>query len=404
VKVLVVGSGGREHALAWKLGKSEHCSELHAAPGNPGIAKLGQCHPVRAEDGEGLLAFCAEHEFDLVVIGPEAPLVAGVADQLRHAGIAVFGPSAAAARIEGSKSFAKDVMVSAGVPTAGRLSVARPPCVVKVDGLAAGKGVFVCRTQEELDAGLQAAGGRGDSLVIEELLEGAEVSIFAICDGRDAVPLAPAQDFKRVGDGDTGPNTGGMGAFSPVPRFGPTEVDELVESVHRPVLTELARRDSPFVGLLYAGLMVTDDGPRVLEFNCRFGDPETQSIMPRLEGDLLELLHEAATGRLSDANAGSTAAVTIVLAAPDYPARNDVGTPIGGVEEAEASGALVFHAGTAMRDDRLVTNGGRILNVTGVGNELAAARSAAYEAAGRISFAGMRYRTDIAADAEARVG
>jgi len=401
----VVGSGGREHALAWKLGQSEHCSELHAAPGNPGIAKLGQCHPVRAEDGEGLLAFCAEHEFDLVVIGPEAPLVAGVADQLRHAGIAVFGPSAAAARIEGSKSFAKDVMVSAGVPTAGRLSVARPPCVVKVDGLAAGKGVFVCRTQEELDAGLQAAGGRGDSLVIEELLEGEEVSIFAICDGRDALPLAPAQDFKRVGDGDTGPNTGGMGAFSPVPGFGPAEVDELVETVHRPVLTELARRGSPFVGLLYAGLMVTDDGPRVLEFNCRFGDPETQAIMPRLEGDLLELLQQAATGRLSgDANAGSTAAVTIVLAAPDYPARNDVGTPIGGVDEAEASGALVFHAGTAMRDDRLVTNGGRILNVTGVGTELAAARSAAYEAAGRVSFAGMRYRTDIAAEAEARVG
>jgi len=401
----VVGSGGREHALAWKLGQSKHCSELHAAPGNPGIAKLGQCHPVRAEDGEGLLAFCAEHEFDLVVIGPEAPLVAGVADQLRHAGVAVFGPSAAAARIEGSKSFAKDVMVSAGVPTAGSLSVARPPCVVKVDGLAAGKGVFVCRTQEELDAGLQAAGGRGDSLVIEELLEGEEVSVFAICDGRDAVPLAPAQDFKRVGDGDTGPNTGGMGAFSPVPRFGPAEVDELVETVHRPVLTELARRGSPFVGLLYAGLMVTDDGPRVLEFNCRFGDPETQSIMPRLEGDLLELLHEAATGRLSgDASDGSTAAVTIVLAAPDYPARNDVGTPIGGVEEAEARGALVFHAGTAMRDNRLVTNGGRILNVTGVGNELAAARSAAYEAAGRVSFTGKRYRSDIAAEAEARVG
>jgi len=401
----VVGSGGREHALAWKLAQSERCSELHAAPGNPGIAKLGQCHPVRADDGEGLLAFCAEHEFDLVVIGPEAPLVAGVADQLRHAGIAVFGPSAAAARIEGSKSFAKDVMVSAGVPTAERLSVARPPCVVKVDGLSAGKGVFVCRTQQELDAGLQAAGGGGDPLVIEELLEGEEVSIFAICDGQDAVPLAPAQDFKRVGDGDTGPNTGGMGAFSPVPGIGPAEVDELVETVHRPVLTELARRGSPFMGLLYAGLMITDEGPRVLEFNCRFGDPETQSIMPRLEGDLLELLHNAATGRLSgDARAGTKAAVTIVLAAAEYPARNDVGTPIDGVEDAEAIGALVFHAGTAMRDDRLVTNGGRILNVTGVGADLAAARSAAYEAVNRISFSGARYRTDIAAEAGARVG
>jgi phosphoribosylamine---glycine ligase len=406
VKVLVVGSGGREHALAWKLAQSEQCGELHAAPGNPGIAKIGHCHPVRAEDGEGLLAFCGEHEFDLVVVGPEAPLVAGVADQLRHAGVAVFGPGAAAARIEGSKSFAKDVMDSAGVPTAKRLSVARPPCVVKVDGLAAGKGVFICSTQEELDAGLQAAGGRGDSLVIEELLEGPEVSIFAICDGSEAVPLAPAQDFKRVGDGDTGPNTGGMGAYSPVPRFGPAEVDELLATVHRPVLRELARRGSPFVGLLYAGLMITDDGPRVLEFNCRFGDPETQSIMPRLEGDLLELLHQAATGRLTgSAHAATTAAVTVVLAAVDYPKRNDVGAPISGVEDAEANGALVFHAGTAMRGDRLVTNGGRILNVTGVGDGLAAARAAAYEGVGRISFAGMKYRTDIASDAaEARVG
>jgi len=405
VKVLVVGSGGREHALAWKLAQSEHCSELHAAPGNPGIAKIGHCHPVRAEDGEGLLAFSGEHEFDLVIVGPEAPLVAGVADQLRHAGVAVFGPSAAAARIEGSKSFAKDVMASAGVPTAARLSVARPPCVVKVDGLAAGKGVFICRTQEELDAGLQAAGGSGDSLVIEELLEGDEVSVFAICDGREAIPLAPAQDFKRVGDGDTGPNTGGMGAYSPVPRFGPAEVDQLLETVHRPVLTELARRGAPFVGLLYAGLMITEDGPRVLEFNCRFGDPATQASMPRLEGDRLELLHGAATGRLSgDARAGSTAAVTVVLAGGDYPQRNDVGTPIAGVEEAEAGGALVFHAGTAMRDDRLVTNGGRILNVTGVAEELAAARAAAFEGVDRISFAGMKYRTDIAADAEARVG
>jgi len=405
VKVLVVGSGGREHALAWKVAQSEHCSELHAAPGNPGIAKIGHCHPVRAEDGEGLLAFCGEHEFDLVVVGPEAPLVAGVADQLRHAGVAVFGPSAAAARIEGSKSFAKDVMASAGVPTAERLSVARPPCVIKADGLAAGKGVFVCRTQEELDAGLQAAGGRGESLVIEELLEGDEVSIFAICDGREAVPLAPAQDFKRVGDGDTGPNTGGMGAYSPVPSFGPTETDELLATIHRPVLTELSRRGSPFVGLLYAGLMITDNGPRVLEFNCRFGDPETQSIMPRLEGDLLELLHEAATGSLSGSvHAGKTAAVTVVLAAQDYPAQNDVGSPIDGVDDAEANGALVFHAGTAMRGDRLITNGGRILNVTEVGEDLAAARAGAYEGVGRISFAGMRYRTDIAADAEARVG
>lgn len=401
----MAGSGGREHALAWKLAQSELCEELHAAPGNPGIAEIGQCHPVRAEDGEGLLAFCGEHEIDLVVVGPEAPLVAGVADQLRHAGVAVFGPGAAAARIEGSKSFAKDVMAAAGVPTAERLAVARPPCVVKVDGLAAGKGVFVCRTQEELDAGLQAAGGGGDSLVIEELLEGHEVSLFAVTDGREAFALAPAQDFKRVGDGDIGPNTGGMGSFSPVPSFGPADVEELLNTVHRPVLTELARRGAPFVGLLFAGLMMTDSGPRVLEFNCRFGDPEAQSILPLLDGDLLELLHDAATGNLSRTLEAETgAAVTVVLAAPDYPQQNDVGTPIHGVRDAEATGALVFHAGTAMRGDALVTNGGRILNVTGVGQDLASARAAAYEGVGKISFEGMRYRTDIATEAGARVG
>jgi phosphoribosylamine---glycine ligase len=405
VKVLVVGSGGREHALAWKLTQSDRCDELHAAPGNPGIAAIGHCHPVRAEDGEGLLAFCGEHEIDLVVVGPEAPLVAGLADQLRHAGVSVFGPSAAAARIEGSKSFAKEVMAAAGVPTAASLPVARVPCVVKVDGLAAGKGVFVCRTEEELDAGVREAGSRGDSLVIEELLEGEELSLFAVCDGQQALPLAPAQDFKRVGDGDTGPNTGGMGAYSPVPTVDAAEVEDLLEQVHRPVLRELAGRGSPFVGLLYAGLMMTDTGPRVLEFNCRFGDPETQAIVPRLEGDLLALLHEAATGRLggSDVRAGSEAAVTVVLAAADYPKASDVGTPIDGIADAEAGGALVFHAGTARRGDRLVTNGGRILNVTGVADELSEARAAAYAAVERISFPGMRYRSDIAERAESRV-
>jgi phosphoribosylamine---glycine ligase len=397
VKVLIAGSGGREHALAWKLAQSPECEELHAAPGNPGIARLGRCHPIRAEDGEGLLAFCSDHEVDLVVVGPEAPLVAGVADQLRHAGISVFGPSAAAARIEGSKTFAKDVMAAAGVHAAERLAVARPPCVVKVDGLAAGKGVFVCRTQEELDAGLREAAAHGDSLVIEELLEGEELSVFAVCDGREAVALAPAQDFKRIGDGDSGPNTGGMGSYSPVPRFGPDQVDELLQTVHRPVLTELARRGSPFVGLLYAGLMLTEVGPKVLEFNCRFGDPETQSILPRLQGDLLMTLRAAATGELSeDVSADTDAAVTVVLAAPDYPERGDTGTPIEGVDAAESDGALVFHAGTAVRDGRLVTNGGRILNVTGLGPTVGEARRAAYDAVGKISYPGMRFRNDIA--------
>jgi phosphoribosylamine--glycine ligase len=370
---------------------------LHAAPGNPGIAALGECHPVRAEDGEGLLSLGRELEIDLVVVGPEAPLVAGLADTLRHAGTAVFGPTRKAARLEGSKSFAKDVLEAAGVPTARRLAVARPPCVVKADGLAAGKGVFVCRTQAELDEGLRAAASLQGDVLIEELLEGEEVSLFVLTDGSRALPLAPAQDFKRVGDDDTGPNTGGMGSYSPVPGLNEPEVEELVELVHKPVLEELALRRTPFSGLLYAGLMLTPDGPRVLEFNCRFGDPETQSILPRLDGDLLGALWSAATGELdAELVAEPLAAVTVVLAAGEYPERSDSGTPIEGIEAAEARGALVFHAGTARRGGRLVTNGGRILDVTAVGPDLPAARAAAYEAVQQISFSGMRYRRDIA--------
>ncbi len=395
MKVLLVGSGGREHALAWKLGQASSLEELHAAPGNPGIAALGRCHPVRAEDGEGLLGLAGALEADLVVVGPEAPLVAGVADELRHLGVAVFGPSADAARIEGSKSFAKDVMHAAGVPTAATLSVARAPCVIKADGLAAGKGVFVCRTEDELDAALHAAAALGDSIVIEELLEGEEVSVFALCDGARALPLPAAQDFKRIGDGDEGPNTGGMGSYSPVPG----DIESLVETIHQPVLDELAARGTPFVGVLFAGVMLTDDGPRVLEFNCRFGDPETQSLLPRLEGDLLELLAAGAGGDLSGAAVpvADNAAVTVVIAAGGYPAAGDSGTPIEGLAEAEATGALVFHAGTALNADRLVTNGGRILNVTAVAETVAAARDCAYEACELISFPGMRYRHDIAA-------
>ena len=389
-----MGSGGREHALAWKLAQSDGLTELHAAPGNPGIANVGACHPVRAEDGEGLLALARALDVDLAVIGPEVPLVAGVADELRHAGIATFGPSAAAARIEGSKRFAKEVMHAAGVPTAETLAVARPPCVLKADGLAAGKGVVVCRTQEELDAGLRAIAAYGDDVVIEELLEGEEVSVFAICDGARAVPLPAAQDFKRIGDGDTGPNTGGMGSYSPVA----IDVDELVDVIHRPVLAELAERGAPFVGALYAGLMLTEEGPRVLEFNCRFGDPETQSLMPRIEVDLLEALAAAAGGDLAGTQLGASddAAVTVVIAGRGYPAENDTGTPITGIEAADASGALVFHAGTALQGERLVTNGGRILTVTATGQTLADARTAAYRACELISFEGMQYRRDIA--------
>jgi phosphoribosylamine---glycine ligase len=395
VIVLVVGSGGREHALAWSLARSPSVRSLHAAPGNPGIARLGTCHPVRAEDGEGLLTLAHSLGADLVVIGPEAPLVAGVGDTLRRAGLAVFGPSAAAARIEGSKSFAKEVLGAAGVPTAETLAVARPPCVVKADGLAAGKGVFVCRAQEELDAALRAVSALGGGVVIEELLQGKELSLFALVDGKNVVALPEARDYSRVGDGDAGPNTGGMGCYSPVADA--PDPGELVETLIKPVVEELARRGSPFLGCLYAGLMLTEEGPRVLEFNCRFGDPETQSLIPRLDGDLAAVLATAAAGELSgELGVAEAAAVTVVLAAGGYPEQGDAGSPIEGVEEAEAEGALVFHAGTALRDGRLVTNGGRILGVTGRGASVAQARQAAYRAVGKISFGGMRYRSDIA--------
>jgi phosphoribosylamine---glycine ligase len=393
VRVLVVGSGGREHALAWSLSRSETVGEVHAAPGNPGIAALAHCHPVRADDHAALVSLARELRIDLVVVGPEAPLVAGLADELRHRGVAVFGPSAAAARIEGSKSFAKDVMEAAGVPTARTLPVARPPCVVKIDGLAAGKGVWVCRTQAELDEALPAAEAIGQPSHVEELLEGPELSVFAVCAGEAAVPFPPARDYKRIGDGDKGPNTGGMGSFSPLPDVPDEASEEILELIHLPVLRELSDRGSPFHGLLYAGLMQTDEGLRVIEFNCRFGDPETQSLLPRLESDLLPLL----AGDLSETpQIADRASVTVVIAGAGYPERSDQGTPIEGVEDAEAAGGLVLHAGTALHQGRLVTNGGRILNVVGTGTTVEAARTAAYEAAGRIDFAGMQFRSDIA--------
>jgi phosphoribosylamine--glycine ligase len=403
VRVLVVGSGGREHALAWKLAQSPALTELHAAPGNPGIAELAECHPIRADDAEGMLGLSSSLGVDLVVVGPELPLVLGLGDALRRFGFSVFGSSAAAARIEGSKAFAKDVMASAGVPTPARLPLARPPCVVKADGLAAGKGVHVCRTQTEVDDALRALAPVGGDVVVEELLEGAEVSLFAICDGRDAVPLVSCQDFKRAFDADEGPNTGGMGAYAPVPGIGPGEAEALVSQIQRPVLAELERRGTPFVGLLYAGLMLTESGPKVLEFNGRFGDPETQAVVPLLDGDLLETLAAAAAGDLGGMRVEQAegAAVTVVLAAERYPAAGDRGATITGVEDARAAGALVFHAGTARHGERLVTNGGRILGVTAVGTTVAEARDAAYDAVRLIDFDGMRYRSDIAAAAAA---
>jgi len=394
---MVVGSGAREHALAWRLAQSPGLTELHAAPGNPGIAALGRCHPVRPDDGEGLLSLAMTLEADLIVIGPEAPLVAGVGDELRRNGFPVFGPSANAARIEGSKSFAKDVMRAAGVPVAETLSVARPPCVVKADGLASGKGVFVCHTAEQVDEALRAVAALGGEIVIEELLEGEEVSLFALTDGRQVVPFGDAQDFKRIGDGDTGPNTGGMGAYSPVPWSSDSEA--LVAQIHKPVVDELARRGSPFVGCLFAGLMMTAEGPKVLEFNARFGDPETQVLLPRLQADLLQLLFACSVGDISGTSAtlSDEAAVTVVLAAPDYPARSDyAGAEISGIEAAEAAGAIVFHGGTAVRGGSVVTSGGRILSVTSTGPTVADAREQAYAAVELISFDGAQYRRDIA--------
>ena len=394
MRALVVGSGAREHALAWSLSRSSDLDELHAAPGNPGIAALAHCHPVRPDDHAALVSLARELRIDLVVVGPEAPLVAGLADELRHRGIAVFGPSAAAARIEGSKSFAKEVLDAAAVPSARTLPVARPPCVLKLDGLAAGKGVWVCRTQDELDSALRGAQAFEQPFHVEELLEGPELSLFALAAGEQAVAFPPARDYKRIGDGDRGPNTGGMGSFSPLPDVPDEDAAEILETVHRPVLRELVHRGTPFQGLLYAGLMRTGEGLRVIEFNCRFGDPETQSLLPRLESDLLPPL----TGDLSQPleHAGR-AAVTVVLSGGGYPERGDQGTPIEGVEAAEATGALVFHAGTALHDGRLVTNGGRILNVVGLGDTVAAARTAAYDAAAHIDFAVMHFRNDIAA-------
>ena len=403
MRVLVVGSGGREHALVWRLASSPALTELHAAPGNPGIAALATCHPVVPDDGDGLLGLARSLGIDLVVVGPEAPLVAGVADVLRHAGIPVYGPSAAAARIEGSKAFAKDVMAAAGVATAALLDAPRAPCVLKADGLAAGKGVVVCRTDAEVVAGLEIARTFEGQVLVEELLEGPEVSVLALCDGAEAVALAPARDFKRAYDGDEGPNTGGMGSFAPTAGLDDEMLEGLVETCVRPVLAELVRRSAPFVGTLFAGLMLTADGPRVLEYNCRFGDPETQSVLPLVDGDLLGALAAAARGSLAGAplGRGTGAAVTVVLTAGDYPRAGDRGTPIEGVAEAEASGALVFHAGTALKDGRLVTNGGRLLGVTGTGATLAAARARAYAAADLIRIAGARRREDIALAAAA---
>ncbi len=418
--VLVIGGGGREHALAWRLAASPSVDAVDTAPGNPGTAALGPRHTVPTDDPDAVADLAEEVGADLVVVGPEAPLVAGVADELVRRDIPVFGPSSGAARIEGSKSFAKEIMAAAGAPTAryGTFVAAAaakealegydPPYVVKADGLAAGKGVTICATAAEAHAAIDDAlvhevfGSAGERVVIEEYLDGPEASVFAVADGSDVVLLSPAQDFKRALDGDEGPNTGGMGAYTPVPGFGFDDAEALRDTVFRPVLAELADRGTPYRGLLYAGLVLTADGPKLLEFNCRFGDPETQVVVPRLASDLGDLLAAAATGSVGDAEVTwhDDAMVTVVLASGGYPGHYDVGLPIAGVEEADAmDGVTVFHAGTREEQGRLVTGGGRVLDVTARGKDLAQARERAYAAADRIFWDGLHRREDIARDA-----
>ncbi|MBD7918489.1 phosphoribosylamine--glycine ligase [Cellulomonas sp. Sa3CUA2] len=433
MEILVVGTGAREHALARTLSLDPGVTGVHVAPGNPGIAQRATLHAVDPLDGEAVAALARSLGVDLVVVGPEAPLVAGVADAVRAAGIPVFGPSAQAARLEGSKSFAKDVMAAAGVPTAAAhvattldevaaaLDAFGAPYVVKEDGLAAGKGVVVTDDREAALAHAAACLAKeGGSVVVEEYLDGPEVSLFVLCDGTDVVPLVPAQDFKRALDGDQGPNTGGMGAYSPLPWAPEGLVDEVVETVARPTVAEMARRGTPFVGVLYCGLALTSRGLRVVEFNARFGDPETQVVLARLASPLADVLLAAAQGRLAELEPlhwRADAAVTVVVASAGYPGEIRTGDPITGLDAAETvPGVHVLHAGTAVRttgddpenplnDPLLVSAGGRVLSVVGVGETLAEARRAAYVAVDQVNLAGAQHRTDIAlAVSEAAAG
>ncbi len=407
LKVLLIGSGGREHALAQGLLRDPQLEELHVAPGNPGISKIATIHTVDTDNNDAVVDLAKKLNVDLVVIGPERPLVQGLADALRTASIPTFGPSASAAAIEGSKDFAKQVMRDAGVPTArsftcttkaemeSALDTFGAPYVVKHDGLAAGKGVVVTDNRQiALDHALLSP-----CVVIEEYLDGPEVSLFGISDGSTILAMQPAQDFKRAQDGDLGPNTGGMGAYSPLPWAPENIVEQTLTQVLQPTIAEMGARGTPFIGLLYAGLALTKHGIRVIEFNARFGDPETQVLLPRLQTPLATLLLQAATGSLKGVPAlewSAESAVTVVLAAPGYPSISTTGEPITGADSLNIGGVSIFHAGTSLKDGVLHSSGGRVLAVTGMGASLESARSLAYEGISKIGLRGSHFRSDIA--------
>jgi phosphoribosylamine--glycine ligase len=417
MRVLVVGAGGREHALAWRLARDPSVDQVLAAPGNPGIARDASCHDIASDDAHGLLALVERERVDLTVVGPEGPLVAGLADELSARGHAVFGPSAEGARLEGSKTWAKDLCERYEIPAAGSLSAGTmtealgaldafgPPYVVKADGLAAGKGVVITDERDEAVLALERAlvdgefGDAGSTVVVEEHLSGREVSAFALADGSTALPMGFAQDFKRIGDDDAGPNTGGMGAYSPVPFLDEAMTDRIRTEILERTVRSMAAEGVPYRGVLYAGLMLTERGPMVLEFNCRFGDPEAQVLMPRLRSEPAGLLLACGRGELGSApELVPEACVTVVLASGGYPEAYETGFEIEGLDAAgRVEGAIVFHSGTTERQGRVVTAGGRVLSISATGPSIAEARDRAYEAAARVSFEGMRHRTDIAA-------
>ena len=421
MNVLLIGSGGREHALAWKIAASPMLTKLYAAPGNPGIAAEAECVALDAGDHEAVVAFCREHDIGLVVVGPEGPLVAGLADAVRAAGIDVFGPSAEAARLEGSKAYTKDLCARQNIPTGAyetfnnapkaKAYIRRvgAPIVIKADGLAAGKGVTVAMTEDEALAAIDdcfegAFGEAGASVVVEEFLEGEEASFFCLCDGRTAVPFGTAQDHKRVGDGDTGPNTGGMGAYSPAPVMTPDLVERTMREIIEPTMRGMADAGAPFSGVLYAGLMITSEGPKLIEYNVRFGDPECQVLMMRLKDDVLVLLQAAARGQLEHVSVRwhDEAALTVVMAAEGYPGTPRKGTLIKGVDAVRGEHVEVFHAGTATGEAGLVANGGRVLSVTALGASVNEAQARAYAAVDRIDWPEGFCRRDIGWRAVAR--